>query len=128
MSGFLFAVAITATATLAATGLLYLIKRVWQHNPIRRHRQRKQAEEEDSLLLWEIRVRSHDRLEAAVLIEKAAQQAQIENPAPALERLKSKGLIIPAHGTSPAYVQITPDGLRAASHPPPERRWWGFWR
>jgi hypothetical protein len=65
----------------------------------------------------------HDRLEAAALIEKAAQQAQIENPAPALERLKSKGHIIPTHGASQAYVQITLEGLRAAPRPPTERPW-----
>jgi hypothetical protein len=58
MSGFLSAVAIAVTATLTVTGILYLINWVWQDNPIRSHWQRKQAEEEDRRLLWEIRVRS----------------------------------------------------------------------
>jgi hypothetical protein len=120
MSQYLWGVTTGLTVLLLA----YLIKRGWQDNPIRRYWQAKQKEEEDRRLLWEIRLRSHDRLEAGVLIEKAAQQAQIENPAPALERLKSKGFITPAHGSSQAYVQITLEGLRAAPPPSLERPWW----
>jgi hypothetical protein len=125
VSGFFWGVAITVIGGLILAGALYVIGQVWRDNPLRRYWQTKQAEEEDRRLLWQIRLRSHDRLEAAVPIEKAAQQAQIENPAPALERLKGKGHIIPAHGTSQAYVQITLDGLRTAPPPSLERpSWW----
>jgi hypothetical protein len=89
--GFFWGVATTVIGGLILAGALYVIGQVWRDNPLRQYWQTKQAEEEDRRLLWQIRLRSHDRLEAAVLIEKAAQQAQIENPAPGAGASEKQG-------------------------------------
>jgi hypothetical protein len=124
MRDYLLGVATGATVLV----LGYLFKRFWQDNPIRRYRQRKREELEADRLLWAIQDRARGNLDAAVSIEKVVEQAQVENPAPVLERLERKGQIIPLRGHSRSHIQITRDGIRAAARQPPERRWWEFSR
>ncbi len=127
--GLVVGVLSTVIGGLILAGVLHLIRRYWQDNPIVRRRRKKQAADEDKRLLWAIREVSRDHTEAAVQIRKAATRAEVEDPFPALNRLQRKELIVP-YRDDPEYVQITLNGLRAA--PPPSlerpsrwRRWFG---
>jgi hypothetical protein len=117
----------TVIGGLILAGVLYLVRLYWRDDPIRRYVRERRAAEEDKRLLWAFREISRDDIRAALLIEKAAKRAQIEDPSASVNRLKSKGLIIPFGPPDyrPEYVQITLDGLRAAPPPSTERRsWW----
>jgi hypothetical protein len=91
--------------------------RTWirQDNPISRRLRRRRAEADARRLLRAIRARAGGRLDATIAIEKAANQADVDDPGPALVLLSEQGLInLKQHGTRLIYVTLTPKGLRDA--------------
>ena len=114
MSWFLWTVAATVVGGLILTGLLYLIDRVWQDNPVRRWWGRRRAEAEARRLLAEFRRRAGGNPDYTIAIEKAAQWVGVDDPGPGVALLKEQELVVGAEaGTRSIYVRLTPKGLRA---------------
>jgi hypothetical protein len=115
------AVASGLLVALTAPGVRSLIQHAWRASSVRQWWGRRRTEADAQRLLRAIRDRaertSSNPLDAQIAIEKAADQAGVDDPAPALELLRARGQIVHAHhGVNPHYVQLTPKGLREAEN------------
>ncbi len=78
----------------------------------RRYGERWQEAREDERLFRALLDRTDGKPYAAISASKAAYQAKIRDPRPALERLRRKGLIAPIPGNlgRPDYFELTRKG------------------
>lgn len=107
----------TVVGGLILAGVLYLIGRVWQDNPITRRRDRRQTEADARRLLKEFQRRADRDHNYIVATHWAARHAGVEDPGPAVAMLKEWGLIEDTEqGAVEMFVRVTPEGLRAGEN------------